>query len=86
MKQETRMERHMKLYEAYDRWVPEVFQHVKDVVEPEVLDPALTVIRRNRQPQVLGSALENIQVVHHRAPNAARPCLILQLFPQYREI
>ena len=51
----------MKLHEAYDRLVPEVFQHVKDVVEPEVLDPALAVIRGYRQPQVLGSALENIR-------------------------
>ena len=35
----------------------EVLQHVKDGVEPHVLDPTLTV-RIDRHPDVLGSALE----------------------------
>ena len=37
-----------------------MFEHVKDVVEPEMLDPALPIIRSYRQPQVLGSTLETI--------------------------
>ena len=71
------MERQMKLYEAYDRRVPEVFQHVKDVVEPEVLDPALAVVRRNRQPQVLRSALENIR--HYRWCVIELPMLLVHV-------